>query len=211
MTTLDDDVVRGKRVPTSNLSLIAIVITLFAAACSSGSSDESPPTTTAAPNTTTAPITTTEAPDPKELTVTSPLFEAGTFIPAIITCEGDDVSPQLDIEGLPPDTVSIVVIMDDPDAPVGVWDHWVMFDIDPVDSIPQDVGDLGTLGNNSWGDARYGGPCPPPGDGPHRYISTVYALDIELGLDTGISKNEVLEALADNILAEGSLLGYFER
>ncbi len=206
-------VVRGKRVPTSNLSLIAIVITLFAAACSSGSSNDSPtatpePTTTP---TTTTPSTTTEAPGPVELTITSPLFEAGTFIPAIITCEGDDVSPQLDIEGLPRDTVSIVVIMDDPDAPVGVWNHWVMFDIEPVDSIPQDAGDLGTLGNNSWGEARYGGPCPPPGDGPHRYISTVYALDIELGLDTGVSKDEVLEALADHILAEGSLLGYFER
>jgi len=212
----------------SRLGFIIVVITLFASACSSGSSGEVPtttlptttapatttaPTTTEAPTTTAAPTTTTTtaAPAPTELTIRSPLYKEGTFIPAIITCEGDDVSPQLDIEGLPADTVSMVVIMDDPDAPVGVWDHWVVFDIVPVESIPQGAEDLGTLGSNSWGNAAYGGPCPPPGDGPHRYITAVYALDVELGLDTGATKDEVLEAMADNILLEGSLLGYFER
>jgi Raf kinase inhibitor-like YbhB/YbcL family protein len=146
-----------------------------------------------------------------ELKITSPLFEEGATIPPIITCEGDDISPQLDVDGLPVETVSMVVIMEDPDAPVGVWDHWVAFDIQPTDSIPQDVGDLGTLGINSWGDARYGGPCPPPGGGPHRYFTTIYALDIELGLDPASSKEAVLEALADSILAQGSLMGTFER
>ncbi len=146
-----------------------------------------------------------------ELTITSPLYREGTFIPTIITCEGDDVSPQLDIEGLPADTVSMVVIMDDPDAPVGVWDHWVVFNIVPVESIPQSTEDLGTLGSNSWSEAQYGGPCPPPGDGPHRYITAVYALDSQLGLDAGATKDAVLEAMADNVITEGSLLGYFER
>jgi len=197
----------------SRLGFIIVVIALLASACSAGSSSDAPTTTlptTDAPTTTATP-TTTEGPGPVELTITSALYKEGSFIPAIITCEGDDVSPQLDIEGLPGDTVSMVVIMDDPDAPVGVWDHWVVFDIAPVESIPQGAEDLGTLGSNSWGNTAYDGPCPPPGGGPHRYITAVYALDSELGLDTGATKDEVLEAMADNILLEGSLLGYFER
>ncbi len=145
------------------------------------------------------------------MTITSPLFEAGTAIPPIITCEGDDISPQLNIDGLPINTVSMVVTMEDPDAPAGVWDHWVAFDIEPTESIPRNVGDLGTLGANSWGDAQYGGPCPPPGGGPHRYVTTVYALDIALGLDSGSTKDAVLAALTGAVLAQGTLMGTFER
>ena len=198
------------------LGLLIVAIALFASACSSGSSDElpatsePPPSTTVGPTTTAAPAT-TAAPGPSELTITSPLFEEGDTIPTIITCEGDDISPQVDIAGLPADTASIVIVMEDPDAPVRVWDHWVMFDIEPTDSLPSDVGGLGTLGTNSWGDAQYGGPCPPPGGGRHRYITTVYALDVTLGLDPGSTKDTVLAALTGNLLAQGALIGTFER
>jgi Raf kinase inhibitor-like YbhB/YbcL family protein len=201
----------------ARLGLVVGVIALITSACSAAETPASnqpsdTTTTTAAATITATPTTTTrEVPNPMELTITSPLFEEGATIPTIITCEGDDVSPQLDIEGLPAETVSMVVIMEDPDAPVGVWDHWVAFDVEPADSIPQDVGELGVLGRNSWGDTRYGGPCPPPGDGPHRYFITVYALDIELGLDAGTDKDTVLAALADNVLAMGALMGTFER
>ncbi len=146
-----------------------------------------------------------------ELTITSPLFDDGGPVPPIATCEGDDLSPQLDIAGLPTETVSMVIVMEDPDAPVGVWDHWVAFDVPPAASIPQGVTDLGTPGRNSWGNTGYGGPCPPPGDGPHRYVTTVYALDTRLGIDAGADKAAVLAALEGHVLARGSLVGTFER
>jgi len=219
------------------IGYLVAAVALVASACSSDSSDESatpnePSTTTEAPTTSTAATTssppttpttteavtttssaptTTEAPGPLDLEITSPLYEEGDAVPVVITCEGDDISPQLDIAGLPAATVSMVVIMEDPDAPVGVWDHWVSFDVEPTDSIPENAADLGTLGANSWGDSAYGGPCPPPESGPHRYISTVYALDANLDLDEGTPKSTVLEALDGRVLAQGSLMGTFER
>lgn len=130
-------------------------------------------------------------------------------IPALYTCDGDDVSPELNIGGIPPATTSLVLIMDDPDAPNGTWDHWVAYDIEPVDMIPEDVGSLGTEGLNSWRQTGYGGPCPP--SGTHRYFFQVLALDTSLGLAGGADKATVLAAAGGHVLAEATLMGTYAR
>ncbi len=194
---------------------LVLLLGVVTAACSSGSGDDQvPPTnppTSSSTATTTSVSETTQPPPVEDFAVTSALIAEGEPVDVIITCEGDGVSPPIDISGLPLDTVSLVVIMEDPDAPAGVWDHWVVFDIEPTDSIPQDATDLGILGTNSWGDSLYGGPCPPPGSGPHRYVSTVYALDATLDLDPGSTKDDVVDALDGNVLAQDVLMGTFER
>ncbi len=130
-------------------------------------------------------------------------------IPGRYTCDGLDVSPALTLEDMPSATVSLVVVMDDPDARVGTWDHWVAYDIAPSDEIPEDATLLGTSGTNSWGRTGYGGPCPP--DGTHRYFFTVYALDTELGLQAGALKATVLDAIAGHVLDEAVLMGHYSR
>ena len=197
---------------------LVLLLGMITAACSSGSGDDQTPPTDPLPSSSTATTTTTttvsettEPPPVEEFAVTSTLITEGEPVDVIITCEGDGVSPPIDISGLPAGTVSMVVIMEDPDAPAGVWDHWVVFDIEPTDSIPQDATDLGTLGANSWGDSLYGGPCPPPGSGPHRYVSTVYALDATLDLVPGSTKDDVVDALDGKVLAQDVLTGTFER
>lgn len=139
--------------------------------------------------------------------VTSPAFEADGPIPERFTCDGADESPELSITGLPEGTGSMVLIMEDPDAPVGTWDHWVAYDIEPVGTIPENVGSLGTDGLNSWKRFGYGGPCPP--GGTHRYFFRVLALDGELGLAEGATKDEVLNAVEGRVLAEATLMGTF--
>jgi Raf kinase inhibitor-like YbhB/YbcL family protein len=141
--------------------------------------------------------------------LTSPAFVNEGDVPSRYTCDGSDASPPLQLAGVPTGTVSMVLVMDDPDAPVGVWDHWVEFDIEPRESIPESVAGLGTPGGNSWGRTGYGGPCPP--NGTHRYFFTVYALDTELGLPSGASKDEVIDALEGHVLAEATLMGRYTR
>ena len=99
--------------------------------------------------------------------------------------------------------------MDDPDAPVGTWDHWVAYDIEPLSEIPEAVEALGTTGTNSWGNTGYGGPCPP--SGTHRYFFQALALDARLGWEEGADKTSVLEAIHDHVLAEATLLGFYGR
>jgi hypothetical protein len=141
--------------------------------------------------------------------ITSTAFESEGDIPERYTCDGEDISPPLAIEDLPPETVSLVLVVDDPDAPAGTWDHWVAYDIPPLTEIPEAVGSLGTAGTNSWGRTGYGGPCPPRGT--HRYFFVLYALDTELGWEPGADKGDVLEAIHDHILAEATLLGLYSR
>ncbi len=141
--------------------------------------------------------------------LTSPAFEHEGDIPARYTCDGDDVSPALSIAGLPSDTVSLALIMDDPDAPSGTWVHWVAYDISPSTGVPEGVESLGTAGVNSWGRTGYGGPCPP--SGTHRYVFTLYALDAASHLAPGADKAAVLDALADHVLANAVLMGHYRR
>lgn len=141
--------------------------------------------------------------------ISSTAFEHEGDIPAQYTCDGLDISPPLTIEDLPPETVSLVLVMDDPDAPMGTWDHWIAYDIEPLTEIPEAVEELGTPGTNSWQRTGYGGPCPPRGT--HRYFFAVYALDTRLGWEPGEDKTSVLGRIHDHVLAEASLLGFYSR
>ncbi len=141
--------------------------------------------------------------------IASPAFEDESDIPVQYTCDGADISPPLQIEDVPAEAVSLVLVMDDPDAPMGTWDHWVAYDIAPTTEIPEAVEELGTSGTNSWDRTGYGGPCPP--SGTHRYFFQLFALDVELGWEPGADKTSVLEAIHDHILSEASLLGLYSR
>jgi Raf kinase inhibitor-like YbhB/YbcL family protein len=154
------------------------------------------------------------------LTLTSPAFGAGADIPVLFTCEGSDISPPLEWTGPPVGTRSLVLIMDDPDAPdpaapKRTWVHWVLFNLPPkAGGLPQGVasGDLppGTQeGLNDWGRTGYGGPCPPIGR--HRYFHKLYALDTVLeGLATP-TKAQVEAAMRGHVLDEVELIGTYEK
>ena len=141
--------------------------------------------------------------------ITTTAFEHEGDIPSRHTCDGADISPALAIDDLPPGTVSLALVMDDPDAPRGTWVHWVAYDIEPVSAIAEGVAALGTPGSNSWGRTGYGGPCPP--SGRHRYIFTLYALDTRLGLAPGADKEALSVALDGHVLARSVLRGHYRR
>ncbi len=142
------------------------------------------------------------------LKLSSPAFADKQGIPSDYTCDGSDRIPPLEISGVPPNAKSLALVMDDPDAPMGTWDHWVVWNIPPatkrIDSEPE-----GTPGKNSWGKTGYGGPCPP--SGTHRYYFKLYALDSVLDLPAGSSKAALLSAMRGHILAEASLMGTYQR
>ncbi|MEM2111536.1 MAG: YbhB/YbcL family Raf kinase inhibitor-like protein [Candidatus Bathyarchaeia archaeon] len=144
----------------------------------------------------------------KELTVMSPVFENNGFIPAKYTCDGDDVNPPLKIEGLPSGTQSLVLIVDDPDAPMGTWDHWIVWNIKPLEKIEENSVP-GIEGLNSFNKHSYGGPCPP--SGTHRYYFKVYALDTKLNLNPNSRKKDVEKAMEGHILAKGEIVGRYRR
>jgi len=144
----------------------------------------------------------------KKLTITSPAFENNGFIPSKYTCDGDDVNPALKIEGLPEETQSLALIVDDPDAPMGTWDHWIVWNIAPTERIEENSVP-GTEGLNSFRRHSYGGPCPP--SGTHRYFFKVYALDTKLALQPSSRKRDVEKAMEGHILAEGEIVGLYKR
>ena len=141
--------------------------------------------------------------------LSSPDFVPEGAIPPRFTCDGADESPELNIEGIPEDTVSLALIMDDPDASAGTFDHWVVFDVEPTEVIPANVGDVGISGANSWSRLGYGGPCPP--SGTHRYFFRILALDTVLGLEEGATKADVLAAADGHVLGEAVLMGTYGR
>ncbi|MEM2099651.1 MAG: YbhB/YbcL family Raf kinase inhibitor-like protein [Candidatus Bathyarchaeia archaeon] len=145
----------------------------------------------------------------RKLFVTSPAFENGKFIPAKYTCDGYDVNPPLAIDGVPKETKTLVLIVDDPDAPMGTWNHWVVWNI--LGSTRQIAENTvpGTEGMNDFGKRSYGGPCPP--SGTHRYFFKVYALDVELALKPNSRKRDVEKAMHGHVLAEGALVGLYLR
>ena len=153
---------------------------------------------------------------PVNMTVTSPSFTNMGKIPKVFSCDGSDISPALSWSGAPKGTKSFVLICDDPDAPVGTWIHWVLFNIPSnVTNLAEEMPDKekyadGTLsGKNSWGKFGYGGPCPP--SGTHRYFFKLYALDILLPLKAMASKEQILEAMEWHVVGSGTLIGTFQR
>ncbi len=153
----------------------------------------------------------------QKIELTSPAFSHGSFIPAKYTCDGQDVSPELTWVGVPEGTRTLALICDDPDAPVGTWVHWVLFNIPPdLKSLPEAVPALervlGTAvhGVNDFGRLGYGGPCPPRGSA-HRYFFKLYALDTKLDLPPGASKRQVLAAAEGHVLGQGELMGKYQR
>ena len=152
---------------------------------------------------------TEEEPAVVEMTLTSPSFGEGKAIPLQFSCDGDNIPPELAWGGIPEGTASLVLIVDDPDAPVGTWDHWLLFDM-PSDlvGLPQG-GTAGTGGNNSWGQTGYGGPCPP--GGTHRYFFKLYALDTILDLPAGSAKSALEAAMDGHILGQVEMMGTYTR
>ena len=150
------------------------------------------------------------------LQITSSAFSEGGMIPERYTCDGTDVSPDLAWTGIPEGTRSLALICDDPDAPVGTWVHWVLFNIPAGEKgIRTEVAPEATLSNgakhgiNDFRRLGYGGPCPP--GGTHRYYFKLYALDTKLNLDIGATKAQLEDAMESHILAEGQLMGKYSR
>jgi Raf kinase inhibitor-like YbhB/YbcL family protein len=150
------------------------------------------------------------------LEITSSAFSEGEMIPTGYTCDGPDISPELAWTGVPETTQSLALICDDPDAPMGTWVHWVLFNIPPgARGLPGEISPDAALengarhGTNDFGRLGYGGPCPP--GGTHRYFFKLYALDTELDLASGITKAQLIEAMEGHILAEAQLMGTYSR
>lgn len=142
------------------------------------------------------------------LVISSPAFKNNKEIPRKYTCDGEDVNPQLDIGGLPEETKSLVLIVDDPDAPMGDWVHWIVWNIAPTNRI-KEKNVPGVEGMNDFRRHSYGGPCPP--SGTHRYFFKVYALDTEFSLQVHSRKKDLENAMSGHILAKGELVGLYER
>ena len=138
----------------------------------------------------------------------SPVFENNSNMPSKFTCEGQDINPELKIDGIPAGTKSLALIVDDPDAPMKTWVHWVVYDIPPVERIGEDSVP-GKQGINDAGANDWHGPCPP--SGIHRYYFKLYALDKVLGLGDGVSKKELEKAMQGHILDRAELMGTYIR
>ena len=139
----------------------------------------------------------------------SPVFKHNEYIPAKYTCEGRNINPELDIANLPEGTKTLALIVDDPDAPIGTWVHWVVFDIPVSNNIIKENSVPGVLGITNSGKKDYHGPCPP--SGTHRYFFKVYALDTILNLKEGVSKGQLEASMQGHILAKAELIGLYKR
>ncbi len=148
--------------------------------------------------------------------LTSPAFPSGGAIPRQYTCDGKNISPPLQWNDPPSDTQSFALIADDPDAPMGTWVHWVLFNVPAStralpEAVPPEaeLSDGSRHGRNSWRRLGYGGPCPP--SGTHRYFFKLYALDTVLSLSAGASKEQLLQAMKGHILMQIELMGVYTR
>ncbi|HEY2082759.1 MAG TPA: YbhB/YbcL family Raf kinase inhibitor-like protein [Verrucomicrobiae bacterium] len=153
----------------------------------------------------------------QQMNITSSAFKNGQPIPSPYTCDGKNISPPLAWNGAPRNAASLVLIVDDPDAPSGVWTHWVIFDL-PADSsgLPEGASKTEPVagnakeGVNDFKKIGYSGPCPPAGK-QHRYFFKIYALDITLGLQPGAPRKAIEAAMTKHILAQGQLMGTYQR
>ncbi|MDG5814873.1 YbhB/YbcL family Raf kinase inhibitor-like protein [Chitinispirillales bacterium ANBcel5] len=140
--------------------------------------------------------------------VSSNAFNDGERIPVKFTCDGDDINPPLNIEQIPDTTVSMVLIMDDPDSLKGLFTHWVVYDIPVISSI--DANSIpGKQGLNDFTNHQYGGPCP--GTGTHRYFFKIYALDKQLGLPDGCSRSLVEGSMKNHVIDWAQYMGLYSR
>ena len=156
-------------------------------------------------------------PAPAALKITSSSFQAGQPIPAEYTCEGADISPALRWSGVPASAKTIALICEDPDAPAGIWTHWVLYNLPAgimelaektptTPSLPPDA----RQGTNDFKRTGYSGPCPPAGK-PHRYFFKIYALDIAVTLNPGANRQELLHAMEGHVVAAGQITGTYRR
>ena len=144
------------------------------------------------------------------LTLSSSAFKSGGEIPRQYTCEGADQSPALSWSGAPAGTKSFALIADDPDAPSGLFTHWLLWNIpSQTNSIAEGNAPKGVQGTNDFGKSGYRGPCPPPG--VHRYSFKIFALDRELDLRSGAKRNQVDAAMKGHIMAQAELVGRYAR
>ncbi len=145
------------------------------------------------------------------------VFKEGEYIPKKYTCDGEDISPPLELVNLSSNAKSIAIIMDDPDAPIGTFTHWIIWDIRPINKIPERIPKGKEIsepfkayqGRNDFGDFGYGGPCPPKGK-PHRYFFKVYVLDTVLDLRDA-TKEQLLKAIDGHVIQYGELVGLYGR
>ncbi len=162
-------------------------------------------------------VTTKSEGKPMQISLKSSAFAEGEMIPKVHSSDGKDISPALSWSGVPSGCRSIALICDDPDAPVGTWVHWVIFNIPAnatalPEGVPKDkvLADASRQGGNDFRRIGYDGPSPPAGPA-HRYFFKIYALDTTLDLQPGVSKKELLKAMEGHILAEGQLMGKYKR
>ena len=148
----------------------------------------------------------------------SPAFGNGEYVPIKYTCDGEDISPPLLFFDIPDETRSFAIMVDDPDAPSGVFTHWIIYDIPGnFEGLPEDVPPASELeygikqGVNGFGRIGYNGPCPPPGR-PHRYFFILFALDVPtIGLSAGVSKGDFLKAIDGHVITQDELVGLYGR
>lgn len=188
----------------SLLTVLVLLVGMGAAACGNGDNGAPPGGGYGAP------------PAGTEMELTSAAFEDGGTIPSEYSCDGQDISPELSWSGAPEGTQSFALIMDDPDAPGGDFTHWIIFNISADTSTL--VAAIATAplaviiwqGENDFGSIGYRGPCPPSGQ-THHYRFTVYALDTTLELEAGATRAQLLDAMEGHVLAQGELVGVYQR
>jgi Raf kinase inhibitor-like YbhB/YbcL family protein len=146
-----------------------------------------------------------------EFALESSAFENAQAIPSRHSCDGEDVSPPLRWSNVPEGTRSLALIVDDPDAPGGVFTHWLAWGLDPSGEGLGEGESAPREGRNDFGTKGYRGPCPPPGHGRHRYVFRLYALDAEPELAAGATKAELEQAIEGNVLTIAELVGTYER
>lgn len=144
------------------------------------------------------------------MNIVSPAFKNMQPIPRKYTCEGSDISPPLSFSQIPSEAKSLALIVDDPDAPKGTFDHWIAWNIPTTTHSLSEGARVPNEGRNGFGVSHYRGPCPPPGS-PHRYFFKIYALDIMLDLPQGSTKDSLEQAMQNHIIGRGELIGTYQR
>jgi Raf kinase inhibitor-like YbhB/YbcL family protein len=142
--------------------------------------------------------------------ITSSAFQEGGNIPPRFTCDGGDSSPPLGIAEIPSGAKTLALVVDDPDAPSGLFTHWIVWNISPqTNAITEGSAPQGVQGTNDFGRSGYGGPCPP--SGTHRYYFKIFALDRELSLASGTKRNQLDAAMKGHVVAQGELMGRYAK